>query len=247
MMKMRLLMAAAASAAAMAGVANAEESKITFSGNVALATDYAFRGISQTNGSSAIQGGFDASSGSVYAGAWASNVAFGGSQELDLYAGFKPTVGPLSLDFGVIAYLYPSSSDDAAETDYYEGYAKASVTPAEGFTLGAAAYYSPDFTLETDKAYYLEINGAYTVSDKLSVSAAYGYQKIDDVNGPAAGALDDSYETWNIGGTYSVAGFGLDLRYVDTSLGSSDRIITSGFATEQNADGRVILTIKRAL
>lgn len=246
MKKMRLLMAAAAGVAAMAGVAHAED-KIAFSGNVALATDYTFRGISQTNGSSAIQGGFDASSGKIYAGVWASNVAFGGSQELDIYAGFKPTVGPVSLDVGVIGYLYPNSSDDGAETDYYEGYAKASVTPAEGWTLGAAGYYSPDFTLATDKAYYLEVNGAYAVSDKLSISAAYGYQKIDDVNGPAAGKLDDSYETWNIGGTYSIAGFGLDLRYVDTSLGSSDRIITTGFATEQNADGRVVLTIKRAL
>jgi uncharacterized protein (TIGR02001 family) len=248
MKKMRIMFAAAvAGVATMAGAAHAEDAKLSLSGNVALATDYTFRGISQTNGSSAIQGGFDAGYGTFYAGAWASNVAFGGSQELDLYAGVKPVVGPVTLDFGVIGYLYPNSADDSAETDYYEGYAKASIAPSKTVTLGVAGYYSPDFTLETDKAYYLEANGAVAVSDKLSLSAAYGYQKIDDVNGPSAGKLDDSYSTWNVGGTLTVKGFGLDLRYVDTSISKSDKIVTSGFATEQNANGRVILTIKRAL
>jgi uncharacterized protein (TIGR02001 family) len=239
--------AAAAGVATIAGAAQAEESKLTLSGNVALTTDYTFRGISQTNMSSAIQGGFDAGYGSLYAGAWASNVAFGGSQELDLYAGVKPVVGPLTLDFGVIGYFYPNSSDDGAETDYVEGYAKASISPSKGVTLGVAGYYSPDFTLETDKAYYLEASGSVAVSDALTLSAAYGYQKIDDVNGASPGQLDDSYSTWNIGGTLTVKGFGLDLRYVDTSAGSSDPIISSGFATDQNADGRVVLTIKHAL
>jgi len=231
----------------MAGAAHADEAKLALSGNVALTTDYTFRGISQTNGSSAIQGGFDASYDKFYAGVWSSNVAFGGSQEVDVYAGIKPTVGPLSLDLGVIGYFYPNSADDGAETDYYEPYAKASITPAKGLTIGGAAYWSPNFTLETDNAYYLELNGAYTASDKLSFSGAVGYQNISDVNGPSAGKVKDNYSTWNVGGTYTVQGFGIDLRYVDTSIGASDKIVTTAFATEQNANGRVVLTIKRAL
>src|SRR5262249_10525432 len=158
-----------------------------------LATDYTFRGISQTSQNPAVQGGFDASFGSsgLYVGTWASNVAFGGSLELDVYGGWKTTLGPVGLDLGVIGHFYPRSSDDAAEFDYFEPYVKASFTPAPGFTLGGAVNYSPEFFGETGNAIYGEINGAYTVSDVFSISGAVGMQKIDDVNGPAGAEVDD--------------------------------------------------------
>jgi len=59
-----------------------------FSANVALSTDYMYRGGSQTNEQPAISGGFDyAHSSGVYAGLWASNVDFGDSAniEFDFY------------------------------------------------------------------------------------------------------------------------------------------------------------------
>ncbi len=47
-----------------------------FSANVALTTNYMFRGVSQTNNGPAIQGGFDYeySPYNLYVGVWASNV-----------------------------------------------------------------------------------------------------------------------------------------------------------------------------
>jgi uncharacterized protein (TIGR02001 family) len=69
----------------------------SFSGNVALTSDYVFRGISQTQGDPAIQGGFDFTTNMgglpVYAGTWASNLDFGSPSaihvpmELDVYGG----------------------------------------------------------------------------------------------------------------------------------------------------------------
>src|ERR1700755_3440562 len=108
---MRNLLIAGALMASVAPAAMAQEA-VTITGNVALATDYAFRGISQTSQNPAIQGGFDAAFGSsgFYAGTWGSNVAFGGSLELDVYAGWKTTLGPVGLDIGVIDYLYPGAS-----------------------------------------------------------------------------------------------------------------------------------------
>ena len=47
------------------------------SANVALATEYVFRGISQTAEGPSIQGGFDATCGMFYAGVWASNLDWG--------------------------------------------------------------------------------------------------------------------------------------------------------------------------
>lgn len=245
---MRNLLIAGVIAAACTAPAMAQEA-VTISGNVALATDYAFRGISQTSQNPAIQGGFDATFGSsgFYAGTWGSNVAFGGSLELDVYGGWKTTLGPVGLDLGVIGYLYPGASDDAAELDYYEGYAKASITPATGFTLGGAVYYSPEFTAETSDGMYLELNGSYAVSDALAISAAVGQQSIDDVNGPGAGQVDDDYTTWNVGGTYTLAGLAWDLRYIGTSIGSGDPIVTNGFTNVVDSDDRFILSVKKSM
>jgi uncharacterized protein (TIGR02001 family) len=234
MKKIGMLMGVAAATLAMAGAANAET---TFTGNVALSTDYAFRGISQTNEDPAISGGFDAANGIFYAGAWASSIDFAAQDaelELDLYAGFKPVVGPVTLDLGVIGYLYPSASDDGSELDYVELKGGASITPAEGFTLGGVLYYSPEFTLDGGDALYAEATAAYTVSDLISFSGAVGNQSVDAGNyfGPG----EDSYTTWNLGGTLSYEGFGFDVRYVDTDL---DNVSA--------AEERVIFTIKRAL
>lgn len=231
-MKKILLTAAAACAVAAPAMAQ-DASGWSFSGNVALTSDYVFRGVSQTLEDPAIQGGFDAAYGSFYAGTWASNVDFGVDEsiEIDVYAGFKPTLGPVAADFGVAYYAYPGAGDDGAEYDYLEVYAKGSIAPIEPMTLGAAFYYSPEFTGETGDAYYVEANAGYTLTEALGVSGAVGFQDVKDgVFG------EDNYTTWNLGGTYSLAGFGLDLRYHDTDLKGVDV-----------ADERFVVTLKRAL
>jgi uncharacterized protein (TIGR02001 family) len=250
---------------AITGATSAAQAETTFSGNVALTTDYKFRGISQTEGAIAVQGGFDASSGMFYAGAWASSLdleeATLGTQgldaplELDIYAGFRPTLGPVTLDLGAIGYFYPGAAEDQigiGELDYFEGYAKASLTVVEKLALGAAAYYSPEFTAETGNAFYLEANASYPLSDAFAVSGAIGYQSVDDVSGvftsvTGPAEAGDEYTTWNVGATYSIYGFGLDLRYVDTDIDSSSLFTRDFFTTEGRGEGNVIFTVKRAL
>lgn len=243
MTKLNVLLGAAAAAATMTGVAHAET---TFTGNVALTTDYAFRGISQTNEDPAIQGGFDVTSGTLYAGTWASNIDFGAAAdaqlELDVYGGWKPVVGPVTLDLGVIGYLYPGAKDHGPskgqpdELDYWELKAGASFAPVEGGSLGAVAFYSPEFTAKGGDGLYLEANGGYTFSPTFSVSGAVGHQQVDKAGYFVDGtSTTDNYTTWNLGGTLNCKGFGFDLRYVDTNL---DTPIT---------DSRVIFSIKRAL
>jgi len=205
----------ASAAMGVAGTANAEG---TVSGSVALTSDYVFRGITQTLGNPAIQGSLDYTNDIFYAGVWGSNVDFGLDEtvELDVYAGVKPVLGPVTFDFGVIGYFYPGSTDLAGEFDYFEGKAAASIAPVEGLSLGAALYYSPEFTFETGEATYLEANGAYALTDAFSVSGAFGVQDVD---------LLGDYQTWNLGGSYSVSGFKFDLRYHDTDITGADEII----------------------
>ena len=81
------------------------------SANVSFASDYVWRGMTQSDGP-AIQGGFDfeAESG-FYAGIWGSNVNFndGAGSELDYYAGYGFSLGDVGVDIGYIAFDYPEN------------------------------------------------------------------------------------------------------------------------------------------
>lgn len=246
-MKKLLGVAAAATAAtaAFAGTASAEAS---FSGNVALTSDYVFRGISQSDSDIAIQGGFDYSNDigvPIYVGAWGSSIDFGldGTVEVDVYAGIKPMLGPVTLDIGVIGYFYPGL-DSAFDADMVELKLGAGISPAEGFDISAALYYSPDFTFTggDDSGLYAEIKASYAIPETpFTVSGAFGNQDVDVAG--YYGAAGDNYTTWNIGGSVSFYGFGADLRYFDTDL-DPDLLGPSG---DDVSDGRVVFTLSRAL
>lgn len=223
-LKTSLLVAAAT--VAMGGVALADDAKPTVTFNIGAATDYVFRGISQTDEGGQVSGGADLAYGKFYAGTWLSNVDFnnGTTMEYDLYMGVKPTAGPVALDLGVIYYGYgnkPSGPDEA----YYEIKAAGSV-PVGKATVGAAVYYSPEFPFKTGEATYVELNGSMPVDDKWSVSGAVGHQSVV---GPA------DYTTWNVGLGYALTPkVGLDLRYWDTDEHSFGSIY----------DARVVFGVK---
>lgn len=216
-----------------AGVANAEGA---VSGSVTMASDYVFRGISQTQGLPAIQGSFDYSNGSFYAGVWGSNVDFAVDEtiEVDVYAGVKPELGPVAFDFAAIGYFYPGAGDDGAEYDYMEVKAAGSISPIEPLSLGLAVFYSPEFFGETGEAIYYEGSVGFAVTDAFSLRAAYGVQDVD--------AYGDSYNNWSIGASYAVHGFTLGAAYTDSDA------FDQGYAVdESDADAAFVFSIGRAL
>ncbi len=236
-MRNLLICSAIVATAAAVAPATAQEAEpaYTLTGNVALTTDYTFRGVSQTDESPAIQGGLDLAIGNFYAGTWASNINFGtggSNMELDVYGGYKFPLGPVTLDVGGIGYLYPGASDDGAELDYWEFYAKPSMAFG-AFALGGAVYYSPEFTGESGDGWYYEVNGAYTINDMFALSGAVGHQTVD-LAGFFAG--EDSYTTYNFGGTLTTSGVALDLRYVGTDVDNVGIY-----------DDRVVFSVKKAL
>lgn len=223
---LKLALCAATASLFMAGAAAAQD--VSF--NVGVVSDYVYRGVSQTDESMAIQGGVDVSSGIFYGGLWASNVDFLDTTdaEIDAYVGLKPTAGAVTFDLAAIYYGYvnaPSASDYA----FWEFKAAASV-PAGPFTVGAAAYYSPDFFGGVGDSLYYEANASVSPADKWTISAAVGKQTINDFS-----ALD--YSTYNIGVGYAftdkVSG---DLRFHDSDLGCGSI-----------CDSRVVLSLKAVL
>ena len=112
-MRKSVLSVAVAAALAIPALAAAQApapapSPIT--GNMTIASDYRFRGISQTYTGPAIQGGVDyAHASGLYLGNWNSNVSSilfsGGSGiEMDFYGGWKKSFGDFGLDVGSIYY-----------------------------------------------------------------------------------------------------------------------------------------------
>jgi uncharacterized protein (TIGR02001 family) len=225
------LAAFAATAALALGTAAQAQDKPEFSFNVGAASDYVFRGFSQTDSGPQVYGGADMSIGIFYAGAWLSNVDFGDStdMEYDLYAGFKPTLGPVSLDVGLLRYGYTNQSD-GADLDFWEGKVAGSIPAGKG-TVGAAVYYTPENFNQSGQATYVELNGSMPVTEKLSVSGAIGHQSLE-------GPLD--YETWNLGVGYAINDvFGIDLRYWDTNVEKADDPF-------KVSSGRVVVGLKAA-
>lgn len=205
-----MAMLAGAASVATTGVAAAEGS---VSANVALTSNYMFRGITQSDGDPAIQGGFDYTNGMFYAGVWSSSVDdFGvsASSEIDIYGGITPTLGPVNFDIGVIGYYYPGASDDI---DFGELKVAASINPTEAWAVGVTSYMSDDYAASGSDSLYLELGSSYEFSDAFAVSGAFGNQDID------AGG---DYDTWNLGATWGFHGFGLDLRYHDTDIAGLD-------------------------
>ena len=99
-------------------------SAVEISGNVGLSSDYIWRGMTQTNGDIAVNGGFDLSTDmGFYIGTWASNANVGNSSmELDIYLGFSGEMAEnMTYDVGYISVIYPGQ-DDADFEEAYVGF-----------------------------------------------------------------------------------------------------------------------------
>lgn len=110
--------AAAALGAMVAHAADAPNPAVT--GNVAVTSDYMFRGLTQTWARPAIQGGADYTAANGFAsGFWASSVSErsypGAAMELDLYADYGRDFGDgWSWRAGLYGYVYPGGNLDRA-------------------------------------------------------------------------------------------------------------------------------------
>lgn len=188
-------------------------------GNAGLFTNYIFRGISQTGGKPAFQGGADyAHSSGLYVGNWLSNVSwlqdFGispeSSLEWDFYGGYKGSAGPLGFDIGVLQYYYPGMRPPAAvSANTREVYAALS-------WKWLSAKYSRSvtdrtFAVQDSKGtWYLDLTATVPVSEKFSFVAHYGIQRFSGNGGLTctAGTPDNDtcagFKDWKLGGSYAL-------------------------------------------
>jgi uncharacterized protein (TIGR02001 family) len=241
------LLTATLAASLFAGI-NMAQADTEISANVALTSDYRFRGISQSNEDIALQGGFDLGwENGIYIGAWGSSVdfdstdGFNGSLELDLYAGWAGQISDnVSVDVGYMYYGYPG--DDSKQEggangkgDYQEVYLKVGLFDG---TLGAA--YSDDYYGETGSFYYLFADYSFALGENLSLDLHAGYNDIDE-NGGFFDTDTDSYVDYSVGLTASWLAVDWTLAYVGTDLDEDDV-----FGTDWS-DDTVVFTISKSM
>jgi uncharacterized protein (TIGR02001 family) len=207
-------LAVAASALAAVHSIGAAAQDITIEGNVALVSDYRFRGVSMTDEFAAIQGGFDAThSSGLYAGTWASSIdqdlVPDGKLELDLYGGYGFEAAGVDIDLGAIGYFYPGSED----LEYGEVYG--SVTEQFGNIEGTfGVNYAPEQdNLGEDDNTYAYVSAGMPLSETFSLSGLVGYSDgVFDFS-----ADEDGFWNWELGVTTNVMGLDVGVSYVDTS------------------------------
>jgi len=210
----KTLIATAVAAAFLLPVASFAEDAAApaspFTGNFTIASEYLYRGIAQTRGKPAIQGGFDyAHPSGLYVGAWGSNISWlndaganGASLELDVYGGYKGSIsGDLGYDVGVLTYNYPGS--------YPAGFTKPDTTEVYGALswkwLSAKYSYATTNLFgtltpsggKTSGSAYLDLTGSYDLGDGWGISAHAGHQSVK-------GFSAASYTDWKIGVTKDV-------------------------------------------
>jgi uncharacterized protein (TIGR02001 family) len=251
-----LLAAVLAGLPIFAQAAEAPAPDYTLTANVGFASDYRYRGISQTYKEPAIQGGFDFSHKSgVYLGTWASNVESGelagSNMEWDFYGGYNWQVNSdLAVNVGGLYYYYPGKDKTAYGFD---------PNTFEIYVGGTWKWINLKYSYSTTKLFgvtdssgsgYLEGNVTYPLPADISLNLHYGHQFVaGDI---APGTSNDDYSDWKIGASMPVMGFTVGLAYVDTDVKSSN--VTWGYLTDYSlgskskdlTSGTAVLTVSKS-
>lgn len=215
-----------------------------------LMSDYNFRGISQSaRGPSANIYG-ELRYGWLYGGAafWTTKLPTRPVGEIDLYAGIRPVIGDLSLDLGVMYYLYTPERQfittglengglalpgvwTPRNTDFVEIYGKVGYDITPQLNVGAALYYAPNWLGTGASGTYLEANAKYKLPNDFAISGAIGHYWLGTttVFTPGNNFNIQDYLYWNAGvsWTYKDA-VTLDLRYHGTNLTPEQCFATTG-------------------
>lgn len=180
-------------------------------GNMAVTTDYRFRGVSQTQNSLAVQGGMDlALPTGVYVGNWNSSVSAdlytrGAGVENDLYAGYKTELGKdITLDVGSYNYFYPRATASGEKFDTYELYAGLAMGP---YSVKLSRSLNDYFGITNSKgSTYVNFDYVRPVNKELSVVAHVGHTSVEKHHG-------FNYTDWNVGLAYDLNGWVVSGKY----------------------------------
>ncbi len=212
------------------------EDEVPVTANISFVSNYVYRGISQTGGEPALQGGYDyehAGSG-FYLGVWGSSSSFysnlyadragkegavNSSFEFDAFFGIKNRFAKnFKYDIGFLQYTFPGNwVAGATRGDTREVYA------AIGYKWITAKYsYSLGNTFGVDQAKgtdYVELNANYPVTETVVVGLHAGKQTFKGATADArtAAGATPTYSDYRVGITKKLEEYELGLAYSKTN------------------------------
>lgn len=186
-------------------------------GNVSVANNYLWRGLTQSINESVVQGGVDyAAENGFYVGTWTSNVAYDSddaySYEHDMYFGFAGETDGFSYDMGYLYYNY----DENAGFDFSEVYGSIGIGNF-GVSLYLLAGAEPDEGPGQDfgfaEASYLAADWTIPLESGLEISLHLGYHEGDFAeafNGVTEGYMDFNISLAKDGFAFMISSTDLD-------------------------------------
>lgn len=149
---------------------NANELEVT--GNIGTASNYIWRGMTQTKDDFQTSAGIDLSYNEFYFGTWGSNVDFGddANYEVDFYLGYTNSLNEFTYDLSYFYYTYPNSS---AELNLQEA------TISLGYSIDPLSFnFSHSFATKLEdssakKLDYSELSISYDF-DVFSINSSFG-------------------------------------------------------------------------
>lgn len=149
-----------------------EESAFEASANMAITSNYVWRGLTQSSNNPAIQGGIDFGFNGLYVGTWLSNVDYGDDAvtEADFYGGYAGEIAGLGFDLGYIIYKFPASGYTEDLEEVYLGLSK----DFDGFGISGKYSYSLNDDVLGD---YWEVGASVALPADITLAAGYGDQE----------------------------------------------------------------------
>jgi len=189
--------------------------------NAALASDYRYRGISQSRLQPAAQGGADFASAATgfYVGAWASTINWtrdasgAGRVELDIYGGKRGQLAAdISYDAGVLTYVYKGRIPGLDNPDTTEIYGQLGYGPA---TLKYSHSVTSLFGfVDSKNSGYLDLGANLDAGAGYTINLHAGHQRVKN-NGAA------DYSDWKLGVSRDFGFASLQLAVVGTNASKS--------------------------
>lgn len=202
-------------ASALLGISSQAGAGINVGGQVTIATDYMFRGASQTMSGAALQGELGIESGNGWYGyVWATNVDFtnsgtqddGASLELDIDVGYAHVVNDrLTVALGAAAYFFPDT-EPGFDYDYVDWHGSLSVDDRHGLSIG----YSDDVFASGTTGVWYEACSGIDLSEQLHLGIELGHYDLEE-------GYDLSYNYAVLSLAGSVQAIGWKLSYFTTS------------------------------
>ncbi len=213
----------------------------SFSNSFTLASDYVFRGESETDDSQIPAVQFSSTwthKSAWYTGIFASSNRFSSAPDVDSvigpYLGKSDKIANTDFNYNIFIfhYMYPGVSD----LNYTELWLKINkkfskidmgieVTPTLNDWFGVPDWRGINYAFHTK----------YPLNESFSLSASFGYQKL-------TGEGAQGWQHWNLGIAKTYKAFTFDIRYHDSNINSSHKVYGHP-AGLKIFNGRVVLGI----